>query len=90
VLFCDNALDMVVFQEMLRFGRTLGAQLGEFNTVDYAHAFGATGYRVTTEDNFLAALEMSLGEEGVSIIDVPVDYSHSTDIGAELHTQVLQ
>jgi acetolactate synthase I/II/III large subunit len=90
VLFRDNALDMVVFQQKLRFGRTFGAQLGPFDTVSYAEAFGAHGYRVSTEEEFLAALDKGLSEEGPSIIDVPVDYSHSTDIGAELHADVLQ
>jgi acetolactate synthase I/II/III large subunit len=90
VLFRDNALDMVVFQQKLRFGRTFGAQLGPFDTAAYAEAFGAHGYRVSTQEEFLAALDKGLSEEGPSIIDVPVDYSHSTDIGAELHADVFQ
>ena len=90
VLFRDNALDMVVFQQKLRFGRTFGAQLGPYDTVRYAEAFGAHGYQVSTEDEFLAALDKGLSEEGPSIIDVPVDYSRSTDIGAQLHADVLQ
>jgi acetolactate synthase I/II/III large subunit len=81
---------MVVFQQKLRFGRTFGAQLGPFDTVQYAEAFGAHGYQVSTEEEFLAALDKGLSEAGPSIIDVPVDYSHSTDIGAELHAGVFQ
>jgi acetolactate synthase-1/2/3 large subunit len=90
VLMRDNTYDMVAFQQMMKFGRTSGVQLGDFDVVGYAEAFGAHGYRVGTEDEFLAALDKGLGEEGASIIDVPVDYSHSTDIGAQLHEDLFE
>jgi acetolactate synthase-1/2/3 large subunit len=90
VLMRDNALNMVEFQQLLEFGRTSGTKLGDYDIVNYAEAFGAHGYRVTSEDEFLAALQKGLGEEGPSIIDVPVDYSHSTDIGAQLHPGVFE
>jgi acetolactate synthase I/II/III large subunit len=90
VLMRDNTYDMVAFQQMMKFGRTSGVQLGDFDVVGYAEAFGAHGYRVGTEDEFLAALDKGLGEEGASIIDVPVDYSHSADIGAQLHEDLFE
>jgi acetolactate synthase-1/2/3 large subunit len=90
VLMRDNALNMVEFQQLLEFGRTSGTKLGDYDIVNYAEAFGAHGYRVTSEDEFLAALQKGLSEEGPSIIDVPVDYSHSTDIGAQLHPGVFE
>jgi acetolactate synthase-1/2/3 large subunit len=86
----DNALNMIEFQQILRFGRTFGAQLGDYDIVSYAEAFGAHGYRVSTEEDFLAALDKGLGEDGPSIIDVAVDYSHSVDIGAQLHADVFE
>jgi len=86
----DNAYDMVGFQQLMKFGRKSGVQLGQYDTVRYAEAFGAHGYRVSTEDEFLAALDKALSEDGPSIIDVPVDYSHSTDIGAQLHEGVFE
>jgi acetolactate synthase-1/2/3 large subunit len=90
VLMRDNTYDMVGFQQVLKFGRKSGVQLGDYDIVGYAEAFGARGYRVSTADEFLAALDKALGEGGPSIIDVPVDYSHSTDIGAQLHAGVLE
>ena len=90
VLMRDNAWDMVAFQQMIKFGRTSGTQLGDYDIAGYAEAFGGHGYRVSTEEEFLAALDKGLSEEGPSIIDVPVDYSHSTDLYAQLHTQVFQ
>jgi acetolactate synthase I/II/III large subunit len=90
VLMRDNSYDMVAFQQMMKFGRTSGVKLGDYDIASYAEAFGAHGYRVSTEEEFLAALDKGLGEEGVSIIDVPVDYSHSTDIGAQLHENAFE
>ncbi|WP_420481585.1 thiamine pyrophosphate-dependent enzyme [Actinopolymorpha pittospori] len=58
--------------------------------VKYAECFGAHGHRVRTEEEFVAALEQSLAEEGPSIIDVPVDYSRNTDLGAHLHEDVFE
>lgn len=90
VIMRDDTYDMVGFQEVLKYGRKSGVQLGDYDIVKYAECFGAHGYRVTTEEEFVAALEQSLAEEGPSIIDVPVDYSRNTDLGAHLHEDVFE
>jgi acetolactate synthase-1/2/3 large subunit len=76
---------MVGFQEVLKYGRKSGVQLGDYDVVSYAKAFGARGYRVETLQDFEAVLKQALSEDGPSLIDVPVDYSHNTDLGAQLH-----
>jgi acetolactate synthase-1/2/3 large subunit len=81
----DNTYDMVGFQEVLKYGRKSGVQLGDYDVVSYAQAFGARGYRVKTLEEFEAVLKQALSEDGPSLIDVPVDYSHNTDLGAQLH-----
>jgi acetolactate synthase-1/2/3 large subunit len=81
----DNTYDMVGFQEVLKYGRKSGVQLGDYDIVSYAQAFGARGYRVKTLEEFEAVLKQALSEDGPSLIDVPVDYSHNTDLGAQLH-----
>ncbi|MFD7900173.1 acetolactate synthase AlsS [Streptomyces sp. NPDC059743] len=90
VLMRDNTYDMVAFQEMLKYGRTSGIRLGDYDIVKYAEAFGAHGYRVTTQDEFTSALRRALAEDGPSLIDVPVDYSHNTDLAAHLHDDVFE
>lgn len=85
IVFRDNAYDMVGFQEVLKYGRKSGVQLGDYDLVSYAAAFGARGHRVTTLDEFTATLRQALAEDGPSLIDVPVDYSHNTDLAAQLH-----
>jgi acetolactate synthase-1/2/3 large subunit len=85
IILRDNTYDMVGFQEVLKYGRKSGVQLGDYDITSYAAAFGARGYRVKTLDEFGATLRQALAEEGPSLIDVPVDYSHNTDLAAHLH-----
>jgi len=85
IIFRDNTYDMVAFQEVLKYGRTSGVQLGDYDIVSYAAAFGAHGYRVSTLDEFGTTLRHALAEDGPSVIDVPVDYSHNVDLAAHLH-----
>jgi acetolactate synthase I/II/III large subunit len=80
----DNTYDMVGFQEVLKYGRKSGVQLGDYDIVSYADAFGANGYRVETLTDFATVLKQVLSEDGPSLIDVTVDYSHTTDLGALL------
>jgi acetolactate synthase-1/2/3 large subunit len=85
IIFRDNTYDMVAFQEVLKYGRASGVQLGDYDIVSYAAAFGAHGYRVSTLEEFGTTLRRALAEDGPSVIDVPVDYSHNVDLAAHLH-----
>jgi acetolactate synthase-1/2/3 large subunit len=90
VIMRDNAYNMVAFQEELKYGRTSGVQLGDYDITHYAAAFGANGIRVGSLAEFEAAFTRSLTEPGVTIIDVLVDYSRNTELFAELHDDVLE
>jgi acetolactate synthase I/II/III large subunit len=90
IIFRDNTYDMVGFQEVLKYGRTSGVQLGDYDIVSYAAAFGAHGYRVKSLDEFTATLRQALAEEGPSLIDVPVNYSRNVDLAAHLHDDTFE
>jgi acetolactate synthase I/II/III large subunit len=90
VIMRDNAYDMVAFQEQLKYGRTSGVQLGDYDIAHYAAAFGAKGVRVSGMTEFEGALKRSLNEPGVTIVDVLVDYSRNTELFAELHEGVVE
>ena len=90
VIMRDNTYNMVAFQEELKYGRTSGVQLGDYDIAHYAAAFGATGVRVSSLTEFEDAFTRSLAEPGVTIIDVLVDYSRNTELFAELHDGVLE
>jgi acetolactate synthase I/II/III large subunit len=89
VILRDNTYDMVGFQEQMKYGRKAGVQLGDYDIGHFAAAFGATGIRVTGMHEFENVFKQSLDEPGISIIDVPVDYSHTSDLYAQLHEGVL-
>jgi acetolactate synthase I/II/III large subunit len=86
----DNTYNMVAFQEELKYGRTSGVQLGDYDIAHFAAAFGAKGIRVSGITEFEAAFKQSLNEPGVTIIDVRVDYSRNTELFAELHDDVVE
>jgi acetolactate synthase-1/2/3 large subunit len=90
VIMRDNTYNMVAFQEQLKYGRTSGVQLGDYDIVHYAAAFGAKGIRVSGITEFEAAFKQSLNEPGVTIIDVRVDYSRNTELFAELHDDIVE
>jgi acetolactate synthase-1/2/3 large subunit len=90
VIMRDNAYNMVAFQEILKYGRSSGVQLGDYDVTHFAAAFGAKGIRVTGTDQFEVALKQSLSDDGVTIIDVPVDYSRNTGLFAQLHDGVFE
>jgi acetolactate synthase-1/2/3 large subunit len=90
IVFRDNTYDMVGFQEVLKYGRKSGVQLGDYDIVSYAAAFGAHGYRVRSLHEFSATLRQALAEEGPSLIDVTVDYSRNIDLAAHLHDDTFE
>ncbi|HUH72557.1 MAG TPA: acetolactate synthase AlsS [Mycobacterium sp.] len=90
IILRDNTYDMVGFQEVLKYGRKSGVQLGDYDIVSYAAAFGARGYRVKTLDDFSTTVRQALAEEGPTLIDVPVDYSHNVDLAAHLHEDCFE
>jgi acetolactate synthase-1/2/3 large subunit len=90
VIMRDNTYNMVAFQEELKYGRTSGVQLGDYDITHYAAAFGANGIRVSSLAEFERVFTRSLTEPGVTIIDVLVDYSRNTELFAELHDDVLE
>jgi acetolactate synthase I/II/III large subunit len=89
IIMRDNAYDMVAFQQVAKYGRSSGVQLGDYDITQYAAAFGAKGIRVNSMDEFEHALKQTLSDTGITIIDVPVDYSRNSELFAQLHDGVL-
>jgi acetolactate synthase I/II/III large subunit len=90
IILRDNSYDMVGFQEVLKYGRKSGVELGDYNIACYAATFGARGYRVKTMDEFAITVRQALAEDGPSLIDVSVDYSHNIDLAAHLHDDAFE
>lgn len=90
IIFNDGTYDMVAFQQMNKYGRTSGVQLGNYDVVKYAEAFGANGHRVTKIEDLEDTLAKAMAEDGPSLIDVPVDYRDNlAKLGGDLLADVL-
>ncbi|MET0454127.1 MAG: acetolactate synthase AlsS [Mycobacterium sp.] len=90
VIMRDNSYDMVKFEAVLKYGRANGVELGDYDIVSYADAFGATGIRVRTLSDFRTELRESFDREGVTVIDVAVDYSRTAELSAVLHDDAFE
>lgn len=90
IVFNDGTYDMVAFQQDMKYGRTSGVQLGDYDVVGYARSFGASGHRVTSRDQLADVLRTALAEPGPSLVDIPVDYSRNREeLAAQLLTEEL-
>ncbi len=71
----DDAYGMIRWkQEEMEFP-SFGLDYGNPDFVRYAEAYGARGHRVEGPDGLRGLLKHCLGEPGVHLIEVPVDYS---------------
>ncbi|QRP11530.1 acetolactate synthase AlsS [Corynebacterium kroppenstedtii] len=89
VIMRDNSYDMVKFQQENKFGRPSAVELGDYDAVKYAEAFGAKGYRVHMLEDFSTAFSQAMDDDGVSIVDVSVDYTDSVSLAQHLDFSVL-
>ena len=55
-----------------------------------ARAFGASGRRVTPEDDLRAVLASALQERGVTVVDCPIDYSSNERLDADLYGAAIE
>lgn len=73
----DGAYNMVAFQEEAKYGRSSGIELGGVDFVKFAEAFGAVGHRVEKADELGDVMKKAFAHKGVTIVDVPIDYSEN-------------
>ena len=89
LIWRDGHYDMVGFQERMKYGRTSGVDFGPVDTVKYAEAFGAKGFAIKSPDEFAPTLRKAMDLPGPVLIDIPVDYSHNLELGAQMHPDVI-
>lgn len=90
LVFNDSSYDMVAFQQIQKYGRTAGVELGAFDLVRYAESFGARGYRVTRIGDLVPTILRANAGSGPAVIDVPVDYRDNLRrLGGDLLADVL-
>jgi acetolactate synthase-1/2/3 large subunit len=80
----DDAYGLIEWKMDLEMGRNSHIKFGNPDFVKYAESFGAKGYRVTSADELLPTLRKALDDDGVSVVTVPVDYSHNLQLTSKL------
>lgn len=76
----DGTYNMVGFQEVGKYGRESGVQLGGVDFVRCAETFGAKGLRVRSSGDMEGAMRGALAYDGVCIVDVEIDYSQNLEL----------
>ena len=84
VVIRDNGFGMIQWKQEADGFKKFGLSYGNPDFAAYARSFGAKGHRVTQAKEFLPLLTKALGEKGVSLIDVPVDYSENAKVFTKL------
>ncbi|MDQ6797151.1 MAG: acetolactate synthase large subunit [Actinomycetota bacterium] len=87
LVWVDDAYGLIRWKMDLELGHAMAITFANPDFVTYAESFGARGYRITAADQLLPTLRKALGDDAVSIVACPVDYSENlrlTDALGEL------
>ncbi|GAA2161861.1 acetolactate synthase large subunit [Actinomadura napierensis] len=84
LIWDDSAYGLIEWKMDLDMGASSHIKFGNPDFVKYAESFGARGYRVESADELLPTLRKALAEDTVSVITVPVDYSHNLQLTDKL------
>jgi acetolactate synthase-1/2/3 large subunit len=90
LIWNDGGYGLIEWKQLNTFGRTSHVRFGNPDFVKYAESFGAKGYRVSHGSELLPILKQALGDNTVSIIDCPVDYSENLKLTERLGEMVFQ
>ncbi|KAL4723469.1 hypothetical protein ACLX1H_009104 [Fusarium chlamydosporum] len=83
----DGKYNMIEFQEVGKYGRHSGVDLGGVDFVKFAEACGAKGLRVDTSSDLESIMTEALGHKGVCVVDVNIDYSHNHELMQEVNLE---
>jgi len=84
LIWNDSAYGLIEWKMDLDLGESSHTRFGNPDFVKYAESFGARGHRVESADELLPTLRKALEEDAVSVIAVPVDYSHNLELTDKL------
>lgn len=80
-VWTDGTYDMVGFQEVMKYGRSSGIQLGKLDVVKHAESYGAKGFLVKSPADLEAVMKKALSIAGPVIVDIPIDYRDNLLLG---------
>ncbi len=80
VILRDDAYGMIKWKQQHMRLANFGLDFGNPDFVAFARSFGAHGHRIASAEQLLPTLRDCLGQPGVHVVDVPVDYSENDRI----------
>jgi acetolactate synthase-1/2/3 large subunit len=89
LIWADGSYDMVRFQEVSKYGRASGVDLGPVDAVKFADAFGATGLKIDAPDQISSTIKKALEMQGPVVISIPVDYRDNRQLMEMVHVEAL-
>ncbi|MDR0297637.1 MAG: acetolactate synthase AlsS [Streptococcaceae bacterium] len=84
IIWDDGHYNMVEFQEIMKYGKSAGVELGAVDFVKYAQAMGARGFKANSADELRTILSGLTALDGPVVVHVPVDYSDNIKLGETL------
>ncbi len=88
LIWNDGGYGLIKWKQLNEFGRPSHVDFDNPDFVQYAESFGAKGYRINATEELAPTLERALAEDGVVVIDCPVDYSENLKLTAQLGEMV--
>jgi acetolactate synthase-1/2/3 large subunit len=76
----DGSYNMVLEQEMMKYHRKSGVDIGKIDIPLFAQAFGAVGYELKDPNDFQTIFKQALHAKKPVLIDVPIDYSDNLSL----------
>jgi acetolactate synthase-1/2/3 large subunit len=84
LVWVDGSYGLIKWKMELEMHRFSNVDFGNPDFVKYAESFGARGYFIENTDELLPTLQHALGQDTVSVIACPVDYSENTKLTDKL------
>jgi len=76
----DGTYNMVLEQELMKYKRKSGVDLGRVNIPDFARAFGAIGLELKDPNQFQDMFKEAMAAKKPVLIDVPIDYTNNSEL----------
>ena len=91
IILNSHSYDMVKSQQLVKYQRESGVELGDYNIVDFANSFGAYGYKVGSSEELKNTLELSLKkrDKKPTIIMLDVNYKDNLDLFEKINKNVI-
>jgi acetolactate synthase-1/2/3 large subunit len=84
VVWRDDGYGLIDWKQGDEFGRPFGVAFGNPDLVKYAESFGIAAFRPASAADLLPTLRRALDVDGVSLVDVPIDYAENARLSARL------